>query len=108
MKIIVIAVAILGSSFFNTSSATEAIDIDYELKKVIKFDNNQLEIKKNETAFVKVSFKINGVGEVEVLEVNYSDKKVKSQLIKKLSKMKINKSHNCNKIYNYNFTFKKL
>ena len=75
MKTLVIAVAILGSGLFNTSSATGTLDINNELKKVVKFDKNQLQIEKNETAFVKVSFKINGVGEVEVLEVNYSDKK---------------------------------
>jgi hypothetical protein len=108
MKTLVIAVAILGSSLFNTSSAKGTVDINDELKKVVKFDKNQLAIEKNETAFVKVSFKINESGDVEILEMNYSDEKVKSQLIDKLSKMKIKKNHNSDKVYNYNFTFKKL
>jgi hypothetical protein len=94
MKVLAIAVAILGSSFFNSSSAKGTTDINNELKKVVKFDKNQLEIEKNETAFVKVSFKINEEGEIEVLEMNYSDEKIKSQLIKKLSKLKIKKNYN--------------
>ena len=108
MKTLAITLAILGSSLFNTSSAKGTIDINNELKKVVKFDNNKLSIDKNETAFVKVSFKINMEGEVDILEMNYSDENIKSQLIKKLSKMKIKKNHNTERIYNYNFTFKKL
>jgi hypothetical protein len=108
MKIIGLVLAILGSSFFNTTLAKGNIDIDNELKKVVKFENNQLQIEKNQTAFVKVSFRINEGGEVEVLELNYSDENVKSQLINKLSKMKIKRDHDSSEVYNYNFTFKKL
>lgn len=57
---------------------------------------------------MKVSFKINYQGEVEILGMNYSDEKVKTQLLKKLSNLKIKKNHNSDKVYNYNFTFKKL
>tara|TARA_B100000809_G_scaffold260974_1_gene308913 strand:- start:1038 stop:1364 length:327 start_codon:yes stop_codon:yes gene_type:complete len=108
MKTLVIGVAILGSSLFNTSLAKGTLDINKELKKVVRFDNNQLTLEKNETEFVKVSFKVNYQGEIEILGMNYSDEKVKSQLLKKLSNMKIKKSHNSEKVYNYNFTFKKL
>ena len=108
MKTIAIVAVILGSSLFNTSSAKGTLDINKELKKVVKFDNKQLTLQKNETAFVKVSFKINKIGEVEILEMNYSDEKVKSQLMDKLSELKINKEHDSDKLYTYNFTFKKM
>ena len=108
MKTLLIGVAILGSSLYNTSSAKGTLDINNELKKVVKFEKNKLQIKKSETAFVKVSFKLNDMGEIEVLNMNYSDENVKAQLLKKLSEMKVKMEHNSDIIYNYNFTFKKL
>jgi len=44
---------------------------------------------------------------VEVLEINYSDEAIKSQLIEKLSEMKVEEEHDSEKVYNYNFTFMK-
>lgn len=108
MKTLFIGVAILGSSLLNTNSAKGTLDINNELKKVVKFEKNQLQIQKSEIAFVKVSFKLNDLGEIEVLKLNYSDENVKAQLLQKLSNMKVNMEHNSDKIYNYNFTFKKL
>lgn len=108
MKTIAITLAILGSSLINTSSGKETLDINSELKKVINFNENKLKMERNHTAFVRVSFQFNEDGEVEILEMNYSDENVKSQLIEKLSKMKINKNQNNNETYNYNFKFKKL
>lgn len=108
MKTLVVAVAILGSSLFNSSFAGNNLNIDDELKKVVKFENNKLPIEKNETEFVKVSFVINESGKVEILEMNYSDESIKSQLIEKLSEIKMDQNHNSDEVYNYNFTFKKM
>ena len=108
MKTLAIAVAILVSTLVNESSARGTINMNKELKKVVKFDKNKWPIKKNETAFVKVSFKINEAGKIEILEMNYSHEKMKSQLTQKLLKMEIKQHYNCDKIYNYNFTFKKI
>ena len=107
MKTLVVAVAILGSSLFNSSFAGNNLNIDEELKKVVKFENNKLPIEKNETEFVKVSFVINEDGKVEILEMNYSDETIKSQLIEKLSEIKMEENQNTGEVYNYNFTFKK-
>jgi uncharacterized protein YjgD (DUF1641 family) len=108
MKVLVMAVAILGSSLLNTSAAKGNLDIKKELKKAIKFEDNQLKIEKNETAFVKVSFTLNELGEVEVLDMNYSDEEIKTQLLSKLAKMRVKQIDNQDKVYHYNFTFKKL
>ncbi|PCJ28072.1 MAG: hypothetical protein COA97_02005 [Flavobacteriales bacterium] len=107
MKTLVVAIAILGSSLFGSSYAHGSLNINDELKKVIKFENNELPIKKNETEFVKVSFIINEDGKVEILEMNYSNENIKSQLIEKLSEIKIEQDHDSEEVYNYNFTFKK-
>jgi hypothetical protein len=108
MKTLVAAIVILGSSLFNSASANGNLNIDENLKEVVKFENNKLPIEKNKTEFVKVSFKINKAGQLEILEMNYSDEAIKSQLIEKLSEIKIEQDHNSEEVYNYNFTFKKM
>ena len=80
------------------------INMHEKLDEVVKFKNNELPIEKNKTEFVKVSFKINQEGKIEVLEMNYSDEGIKTQLIEKLSEMKVEEAHDSEEIYNYNFT----
>lgn len=108
MKTLVVVIAILGSSLFNSSYAGGNIDMKEELKTVVKFEQNALPIEKNQTEFVKVSFKINEAGKVEILEMNYSDEIIKSQLMEKLSEMELEVGDNSEEVYNFNFTFKKL
>lgn len=108
MKTLAITIAILGSGLFNSTYAGGNLNLNDKLKEVVKFENNKLPIAKNETAFVKVSFKIDEQGKVEILDANYSDENVKQQLMKKLDNLKIDEKHNPNKVYYYNFTFKKM
>ena len=107
MKTLVIAVAILGSSLFNSTHAKGNLTIKEQIKKVVKFDNDQLAVEKNKTEFVKVSFKINESGKVQIIAANYSDENVKKLLIQKLNALTISEQHDVEKIYYYNFTFKK-
>jgi len=107
MKTLVIAVAVLGSSLFNSSFASNTPTLDGELKKVVKFENNKLPITKDQTEFVKVSFKINASGQIEILEMNYSDEQIKSQLVEKLTEITLEQNFDNKKVYNYNFTFEK-
>ena len=46
MKTLAIAFAILASTFVNESSARGTINMNKELKKVVKFDTNKWPIKK--------------------------------------------------------------
>lgn len=108
MKTIIAAVAILSSSFLNGSSSYGTININEKLQDIVIFENGTLPIEKNSTEFVKISFKINDEGYLEILNMNYSDELVKTQLIEKLSKMRIEEEHDSQEVYNYNFTFKKL
>ena len=108
MKTLAVIVAIFGSSIFSSTYAKGPLNMNEKLDEVVRFENNELPIKTNETEFVKVSFKINESGKLEVLEMNYSDEKIKAELINKLSKMKVDEDHNSEKVYNYNFTFKKM
>ncbi|MBL4593118.1 MAG: hypothetical protein JKX68_04785 [Flavobacteriales bacterium] len=107
MKTLIVVAVIFCSSLINYSYAKGTIDMHKKLDEVVKFKDNELPITKNQTEFVKVSFKINKNGIVEVLEINYSDEAIKSQLIEKLSEMKVEEEHDSEKVYNYNFTFMK-
>ena len=108
MKTIIAAVAILGSSFFNGNNSYGKININEKLQDIVVFERGALPIEKNSTEFVKISFKINEEGSIEILEMNYSDELVKTQLVEKLSELRIEEEHDIHEIYNYNFTFKKL
>ena len=108
MKTLIITIAILGSSLLNNSYGNGTINMNEKLQKVMTFKNGALSVEKNNSEFVKISFKINEEGVVEILEMNYSDELVKIQLVEKLSKMRVEEEHDSQEVYNYNFIFKKL
>ena len=107
MKTLAIAAVILSSSLFNNLSAKGKLNIKEKIEQVVKFENEKLAITKEKTEFVKVSFKIDELGKVQVLEANYSDKKINDQLMAKLNFLEINEQHDSEKVYYYHFTFKK-
>lgn len=108
MKTVLVTLAILSSSIFNSIYAKGGLNLNEELKKVVKFNQSELPLEKEKEEFVKVSFKINEIGEVEVLEANYSDELIKTKLMKLLNKLRVEQEHDVNKVYYYNFTFKKV
>jgi hypothetical protein len=108
MRTLLITAILFGSSFFSNSYAEGTFNIHDKLEEVVKFKNGTLPLEKNRDEFVKVSFKINEEGKVEILEMNYSDEIIKKQLIEKLSEMKIEENHDPEEIYYFNFTFKKF
>jgi len=107
MKTLAIVVAILSSSLSNNTYAKGNLDIDQELGQVIKFEENEDLDQKNEIDFVKISFKINELGKIEILELNYSNKLVKDKLIKRLKEIKVKDEYNSSEVYYYNFMFDK-
>ncbi len=108
MKAIIITAAIYSFTMFNNSYATRTINMKEKLEEVVKFKSGALPLEKNKYEFVKVSFRINEEGKVEILNMNYSDEGIKVKLMEKLSELKIKENHNTEEVYNYNFTFKKL
>ena len=108
MKTVLITVAIFASSLISNSHATGTIDMYKKLEEVVKFENGVLPVEKNKSEFVKVSFIVNEEGNIEILEMNYSDELIKTQLIKKLAEMKIEGDYDSEEVYNYNFTFMKM
>ena len=109
MKKVLVVASILCLSIFNNSYASPgAVTMKKKLDDVIKFEKNSLPIEINETAFVKVSFKVNKMGKIEVLASNYSDENIKQQLMEKLNEITVDNEHNINEVYYYNFIFKKM
>ena len=108
MKTLVVTLAILSSLLTTNSYAREGLNIQKKLKKDLKFEHSSLPIQKNHPQFVKVSFKINEVGKIQILEMNYSDEKIKTQLTQKLLELTVEEQHNPEEVYYYNFVFQKL
>lgn len=107
MKKVLVVASVLCSTIFS-SYATGTSNVTEKLTEAVKFESNSLPISKNETAFVKVSFKVNQQGKIEVLATNYSDENIKQQLMKKLNEITVENQHDVDEVYYYNFTFKKM
>jgi len=98
--------ALLLSTFcFNSGYSNEAINMKEVLEESLRFKNEGLNLEKNKTLFVKVSFRINELGTIEVLNANYSNKTLKEQLVEKLESLHFDGIVDVEKIYYYNFTF---
>lgn len=105
---VVVAAVIFCSSLFNNSYASGTpLNMNEKLEEVVKFAPNELSMEQNQTEFVKVSFKINKLGQVEILEMNYSDEKIKLQLVRKLAEITVEQDIDLEKVYHYNFRFEK-
>ncbi|MBL4593705.1 MAG: hypothetical protein JKX68_07830 [Flavobacteriales bacterium] len=104
MKTVLVTVAIIFSSAF--TNVYGGNNLKEQINETVKFKS--LNIEKNKTEFVRISFKINEEGQVTILEMNYSNEKVKNQLIKQLKGMKIYGIIDINEVYSYKFSFIKL
>ena len=108
LKSLFLALTILGSSLMTSSYARGGKEINDKLEETVKFANGALPLEKSRTEFVKVSFRIDEEGKLDILDLNYSNEKIKNQLLSKLSQITIEDSQNLKEVFNYNFTFKKL
>ena len=107
MKTIILTLVIFSTSFFNYSYANGNNSMDKILENGISFKNGELTINKDQNEFVRVSFKINEEGQIEILEMNYSNEKIKNQLIEQLKGLNIYGCIDVNDIFYYNFRFEK-
>ena len=107
MKTIIISIAIFSASIFNYSYANGNNAMDKVLEKGISFKNGELSISTKQNEFVRVSFRINKEDKIEIIETNSSNEIIKEQLLEKLTKLSLFGSLDVEKVYIYNFTFKK-
>ena len=98
------AAALLALNIF----ANNHPSVQKKFEKELKFEANQFLIEKNQTEFVKISFKIDENGKVKIIDANYSNEKLLKETYKQLSMLHFENQHNSDDIYYYNFTFKKL
>jgi hypothetical protein len=103
MKTTFLTIAIIFSSFINSSYANDGNNLNEQIKETVKLES--LHIEKNKTEFVRISFTIDEEGQVIILEMNYSNEEIKNQLINQLKGMEIFGSIDINKVHNYNFSF---
>ena len=107
MKTIIISIAILSASIFNYSYANGNNGMEKILEKGISFKNGELAIDKNQNEFVRVSFRVNEKNKIEIIETNSSNEFIKEKLLEKLTTLTLFGSLDIEKVYFYNFTFKK-
>lgn len=105
-KTLLIILIITGASFTGKSYANSGAQLSEKIEEAVKFKKGALSLEENNVDFVKVSFRIMKDGKLEILALNYSDEKVKTQLISKLSQITIIDNQDFDKVYNYNFSFK--
>lgn len=98
------AAALLALNIF----ANNHPSVQKKFEKELKFEANQFLIEKNQTEFVKISFKIDENGKVKIIDANYSNEKLLKETYKQLSMLHFENQHNSDDVYYYNFTFKKL
>ena len=107
MKTIILTLAILSASIFNYSYANGNNAMDKVLEKGISFKDGELAINKNQSEFVRVSFRINKDYKIEIIETNSSNEFIKEQLLEKLTTLTLFGALDIEKVYSYNFTFNK-
>ncbi len=94
-------------TLFLVSSASSTEDLKSLLKERVTFDKTALPIEKNSVHFVRVSFKVDENGLINILEANYSNGEIKELLFKKLSQVNLKEISFKEDIYYYEFTFRK-
>jgi uncharacterized membrane protein YhiD involved in acid resistance len=102
--IITAATTLLALNIFANNNTS----LQKKFEKELKFEANQFLIEKNQTEFVKISFKIDENGKVKIIDANYSNEKLLKETAKQLSMLQFENQHNSDDVYYYNFTFKKL
>ena len=108
LKIELTATIIIGFSFFGKTYAINNKDLINKIDKVVKLKANSIRLEIDKPSYVRLSFRINEEGKLEIFGLNYSDENLKSKLITKLSEIKFEDNQDSEKIYHYNFTFKLL
>ena len=94
-------------TLFFVSSANSTEELKSILKEKVTFGETALPIEKNSVHFVRVSFKINEDGLINILEANYSSSEIKKLLFKKLSQINLKDVSFKEDVYYYEFTFRK-
>ena len=107
MKASLIIIAVFFSTLTNIY-ASGGNNLNEQIEETVKFEQGELPLQNEKTDFVKISFKINEEGQLELLQMNYSNKRIKDKLVEHLKEIKISGSIDLNEVHNYNFSFVKL
>ncbi len=105
LKLMIMLLTIVFSSLINNVYASGENNLNEQIEETVKFRNGELSLLKDKTDFVKVSFKINEAGQLDILQMNYSNEVIKNQLVEHLKEIKISGSVDLNEVHNYNFSF---
>ena len=108
MKNLFLTSALLLSFSFGFSQTDSTEQVSSQMSKIVKLNKEDLPANRNKIEVVLFSFNIQPDGTIKVLDVNYSNEKVKKALMDKLSKAVLKNKSVSNKIHYIKVLFKKL
>ncbi len=109
MKNLILTTALLFSislSSFSQSDSTEQLNT--QMSKIVKLDKEELPANRNKIEVVLFSFNVQPDGTIKVLDMNYSNEKIKKALMNKLSKAVLENKSVSSKVHYFKVLFKKL
>ena len=105
MKALLLIAAIALSPFGNQSFASGKSELVEKIESITLEPESYKLSNATNADFVKVRLKANEEGQLEILEINYSNQKLKDLLVQKLKEIEVNTNQSMGQILNYKFTF---
>ena len=108
MKNLILTTALLFTITYGFSQSDSTMQLNKELSEIVKLKKEELPTKRNNVEVVLFSFNVQPDGTIKVLNMNYSNEKIKKALMNKLSKAVLENKNLSNKIHYFKVLFKKL
>lgn len=108
MKTFILTFALLLSFSMSKAQETNTTELKNQLTEKVTLENEKLPSDMKKTEFVILSFKVIKNGKINVLDMNYSNEKIKSLLVDKLEEVIVENKYISSKIHYYKILFKKL
>ena len=90
------------------SQSDSTAQLKTELSEIVTLEKEKLPKEMNPTEMVLFSFKVDSLGKINVIDVNYSNENIKKILLSKLEKAVLKNEFISTKIHYYKVLFKKL
>lgn len=108
MKNLFLTSALLLSFSFGFSQTDSTEKLNSEMSEIVKLEKEELPTNRNKVEVVLFSFKVQPNGTIKVLDMNYSNEKIKKALQTKLAKAVLKNESISRKVHYFKVIFKRL
>lgn len=108
MKTTIVIAAILSSLLFEDAKAGDRTELRAKIEQTINSNIGDIPLKPGSREQVRVSFKVNVDGSIEILAIDFSDEGIKNAFVEKLSHMNLGLGSDPNEVFYYQFLFEKI